>query len=99
MSLKAKLEAVIYAAEEPVTLAQLAELLAHELPVEEAHAETQTDLPGVVHDAASEAATAEESQPEITESPEKADQPEQAVLPAVADEKKAAKARERQQRA
>jgi segregation and condensation protein B len=98
MSLKAKLEAVIYAAEDPVTLAQLAELLAHELPAEEAHAETQTDLPGVVHDAASEAA-AEESQPEIAESPAKSEEPEQPVLPAVADEKKAAKALERQQRA
>jgi segregation and condensation protein B len=37
MSLKAKLEAVIYAAEEPVTLAQLAAIFADEvLPVEEA---------------------------------------------------------------
>jgi len=102
MSLKAKLEAVIYAAEDPVTLAQLAELLAHELPVEEAHpetqAETQTDPPEVPHHAASETA-AVESQPEITESPAKSEEPEQPVLPAVADEKKAAKARERQQRA
>ena len=34
MSLKAKLEAVIYAAEEPVTLAQLAAIFAEELPQE-----------------------------------------------------------------
>ena len=103
MSLKAKLEAVIYAAEDPVTLAQLSELLAHELPVEEAHpetqTETQTDPPEAVHDAAIEAAAVEESQREITESPAKSEEPEQPVLPAVADEKKAAKARERQQRA
>ena len=37
MSLKAKLEAVIYAAEEPVTLAQLATIFADEvLPVDDA---------------------------------------------------------------
>jgi segregation and condensation protein B len=53
----------------------------------------------VPHNAASEAAASEESQPEITESPAKSEEPDQAVLPAVADEKKAAKARERQQRA
>src|ERR1700732_2180423 len=99
MSLKAKLEAVIYAAEDPVTLAQLAELLAHELPVEEAHPETQTDPPEAVHDAAIEAPAVEEPQPEITETPVKSEEPAQPVLPAVADEKKAAKARERQQRA
>ena len=34
MSLKAKLEAVIYAAEEPVTLAQLATIFAEEVPLE-----------------------------------------------------------------
>jgi segregation and condensation protein B len=36
MSLKAKIEAVIYAAEEPVTLAQLAAIFAAEVPVAEA---------------------------------------------------------------
>ncbi len=34
MSLKAKIEAVIYASEEPVTLAQLAGLLGHEAQAE-----------------------------------------------------------------
>jgi segregation and condensation protein B len=36
MSLRAKIEAVIYAAEEPVTLAQLAGIFAHELPAAQA---------------------------------------------------------------
>ena len=37
MSLKAKIEAVIYASEEPVTLAQLAGLLGHEAQAELDH--------------------------------------------------------------
>ena len=79
MSLKAKLEAVIYAAEEPVTLAQLAELLASELPAETEQAPAETA--------------------ETADGPAATDEAAQADLPAIADEKKAAKARERQQRA
>jgi segregation and condensation protein B len=44
MSLKAKIEAVIYAAEEPVTLAQLAGIFVQELPPPEPEPETQ---PGI----------------------------------------------------
>jgi segregation and condensation protein B len=54
MSLKAKFEAVIYAAEEPVTLAQLATLFADELSPADAPAE-QAELP--VEAAASEPVT------------------------------------------
>jgi segregation and condensation protein B len=87
MSLKAKLEAVIYAAEEPVTLVQLAELLAYELPVDEEPGDTPAaDLPAIGTDTA------------VTEKIE-TDQSPQAVLPAIAEEKRAAKVRERQQRA
>lgn len=82
MSLKAKLEAVIYAAEEPVTLAQLAEVLAHELP--------GGDAP---------AAAEEAVKPGDAEQPEGSKETEQAVLPVIADEKKAAKVREKQQQA
>jgi len=54
MSLKAKLEAVIYAAEEPVTLAQLAVLFADEalqLKTEQEAAQAQTAGPAAAQDA------------------------------------------------
>src|SRR5580698_7132281 len=102
MSLKAKLEAVIYAAEEPVTLAQLAAIFADEV------------LQGLDEAAASEAEpiTAAEPSPEVSVSeavaPEStvsdatpdpptstAEEPASAAEPAEGDEKKAARQRER----
>src|SRR5580698_8277130 len=63
MSLKAKIEAVIYASEEPVTLAQLAGLLGHEAQAELDHidsAQHQLDLER----------TAEEAQGAVPEDPD-----------------------------
>ena len=65
MSLKPKLEAVVYAAEEPVTLAQLAAIFAAEVTPEltEAHAEPATEqvaLEGLAPEAAAEDAPAVE---------------------------------------
>jgi segregation and condensation protein B len=51
MSLKAKIEAVIYASEEPVTLAQLAGLLGHEAQAELDHLDS-TQQPLTLEDAA-----------------------------------------------
>jgi segregation and condensation protein B len=56
MSLKAKIEAVIYASEEPVTLAQLAGLLGHEAQAELDH------LDSAQHSLALDAAAADSSQ-------------------------------------
>ena len=66
MSLKAKLEAVVYAAEEPVTLAQLATIFAAEVSPEftEAPAEPATEqiaLEGLAPEAVAEEALAEEA--------------------------------------
>ena len=105
MSLKAKLEAVIYAAEEPVTLAQLAAIFADEV------------LQGLDEAAASEAEpiTAAEPSPEVSVSeavaPEStvsdatpdpptstAEEPAAASEPVEGDEKKAARQRDRRVR-
>jgi segregation and condensation protein B len=51
MSLKAKIEAVIYAAEEPVTLAQLAAIFAGEVPSAEQPAAEQLEVPFVAESA------------------------------------------------
>jgi segregation and condensation protein B len=56
MSLKAKIEAVIYAAEEPVTLAQLAAIFAAEVPVPNAQLPLPANLDSVL------AATPEETE-------------------------------------
>jgi segregation and condensation protein B len=97
MSLKAKIEAVIYAAEEPVTLAQLAGLFAEEALEEKRQREatlapddTEADAPVVpVEEAApltvEEAAVAAEQEGEQAGSP-------------VEDEKKAARQRDREVR-
>jgi len=99
MSLKAKIEAVIYAAEEPVTLAQIASLFQAELleertarlnaeaaPAEEATTEEPAlDLENV----------AEQSEDVPLESPESAEDPEKR---AAEDEKKAARQRDREVR-
>ena len=64
MSLKAKIEAVIYASEEPVTLAQLAGLLGHEAQAELDHLESAQQslaLDETGKDETSEAATGDEA--------------------------------------
>jgi segregation and condensation protein B len=98
MSLKPKLEAVIYAAEEPVTLAQLAAIFAHEvLPGLEEAAEPgpeQIDLAGLSPetDAPStpeNASSTTDDAPPVEEAPAGAE---------AADEKKAARQRDRRVR-
>jgi segregation and condensation protein B len=91
MSLKAKLEAVIYAAEEPVTLAQLATIFAVEvLPVDEA-----------AEPAAEQIALVESDAPAASPTPEDAPAAEETSTPAEpteSDEKKAARQRDRRVR-
>jgi segregation and condensation protein B len=91
MSLKAKLEAVIYAAEEPVTLAQLATIFAVEvLPVDEA-----------AEPAAEQIALIESDAPAASPTPEDAPAAEESSTPAEpteSDEKKAARQRDRRVR-
>jgi segregation and condensation protein B len=97
MSLKAKLEAVVYAAEEPVTLAQLATIFAAEVSPEstEAPAEPATEqiaLEGLAPEAVAEEAPAVEgAAPAAEESSVKAEGSE-------GDEKKIARQRDRQVR-
>jgi segregation and condensation protein B len=100
MSLKAKLEAVIYAAEEPVTLAQLAAIFADEvLPgLEEAAASgTEPILPA---EPSPEAASPEAAVPDATpETPtSSAEEVSVAAEPVEGDEKKAARQRDRRVR-
>jgi segregation and condensation protein B len=97
MSLKAKLEAVVYAAEEPVTLAQLAAIFAEEIlpePGEAAEPEAeQIALAGLSPEAETEAATTEAEGAEATE--------EAASAPAEAnegEERKLARQRDRRVR-
>ena len=89
MSLKAKLEAVIYAAEEPVTLAQLAVIFAEEVPQEAANAPAAEAEP-VVEESSLEGLASEEvaaTEP-AAESVAESESGE-------ADQKKAAKQRDR----
>src|SRR5437899_1218741 len=66
MSLKAKIEAVIYASEEPVTLAQLTGLLGHEAQAELDHLDsTQQAL--ALEQAASEQAAPDQAAPDEDE--------------------------------
>jgi segregation and condensation protein B len=105
MSLKAKLEAVIYAAEEPVTLAQLAAIFADEvlLGLEEAAASgTEPVLPAesapeaAAPDAAAPEAAVSDATPETPTS--SAEEALVAVEPVEGDEKKAARQRDRRVR-
>jgi segregation and condensation protein B len=102
MSLKAKLEAVVYAAEEPVTLAQLATIFAAEvsLGLPEVSAEPATEqipLEGLAPETAAEEApavegaapTVEDAAPPVEDGSAKAEGSE-------ADEKKIARQRDRQ---
>ncbi len=94
MSLKAKLEAVVYAAEEPVTLAQLAVIFAEDVaPLLNEAAEPEAEqiaLEGLAPEADTPAATPEPSRSENGAAPE-----EPAVAAEAGDEKKAARLRDR----
>ena len=91
MSLKAKLEAVIYAAEEPVTLAQLATIFAVEvLPVDDA-AEPAAEQIALVESDAPAASLTPEDAPAAEETSTSAE-------PTESDEKKAARQRDRRVR-
>lgn len=102
MSLKAKIEAVIYAAEEPVTLAQMAALFQEEL-IEERRARVTAEAaergePAAAEEpslALSEAVSAEAGP--LEEKPEAEAPPEQSG-PSAEDEKRAARQRERELR-
>ena len=106
MSLKAKLEAVIYAAEEPVALAQLAALFADEvLPVPSAAAELSAvpELLSASNDQQSAGETQQialvglgsEASPEV---PAEESVPQEGAPAAEGEEKKASRQRERQVR-
>src|ERR1700677_829568 len=91
MSLKAKLEAVVYAAEEPVTLAQLATIFSEEVLqglAEEAPAEA--DSAPVV-----EEASAEETPATETVEPEAVEPGAAELVAGEGDEKKSARLRDR----
>jgi segregation and condensation protein B len=95
MSLKAKLEAVIYAAEEPVTLAQLAVIFADEVPQETAEAPAvepapDAEQPAVEGDTAPVAEAATEASPETA--------PDADAEPGESDQKKAARQRDKRVR-
>src|SRR6185437_2285026 len=101
MSLKAKIEAVIYAAEEPVTLAQIASLFQAELLEERAvrlSAETAPQEESATEDPALDLENVAEQSAEAplddvpAKSPESA---EDAEKRAAEDEKKAARQRDR----
>jgi segregation and condensation protein B len=108
MSLKAKLEAVVYAAEEPVTLAQLAVIFADEvLPLLDQAAEPeaeQTTLTGLAPEESDQAAapeppapeppTPESSSQEIGDTPA-SEEPSVAAETGEGDEKKSARLRDR----
>jgi len=99
MSLKAKIEAVIYAAEEPVTLAQIASLFQAEL-LDERTARLSAEAAPAEETATEEPAldlenVAEQSEDVPLESPESA---EDAEKRAAEDEKKAARQRDREVR-
>ena len=95
MSLKAKIEAVIYASEEPVTLAQLVGLLGHEAQAELDHiaaAQQSLDLPDQEEAPADPEALNDEvfAEPDETEA-QKAESLDQALHEAAAEEAAAAR--------
>ncbi|MEO8870370.1 MAG: SMC-Scp complex subunit ScpB [Granulicella sp.] len=97
MSLKAKIEAVIYASEEPVTLAQLAGLLGHEAQAELDHLDSaqrslQLDQPEDAEQLSDPDALNDEIflTPEQSASPEPEEVPAEAAPTAVPDEEAAA---------
>ena len=101
MSLKAKLEAVVYAAEEPVTLAQLAVIFADEVaPLLNEAVEPEAEqiaLEGLAAEADAPAATPEPASPG-SENGAAPEEPSAAAEAADGDEKKAARLRDRRVR-
>jgi segregation and condensation protein B len=101
MSLKAKLEAVVYAAEEPVTLAQLAVIFADEVaPLLNEAAEPeaeQIELEGLAAEADAPAPTPEPASPG-SENGAVPEEPSVAAEASDGDEKKAARLRDRRVR-
>jgi segregation and condensation protein B len=101
MSLKAKLEAVVYAAEEPVTLAQLAAIFADEvLPVldEPAGPGIEQIAPtGLASEAVAQAATPEPPTSD-SENPPAPEETSTAAEPSEGDEKKVTRLRDRRVR-
>src|SRR5579863_5089647 len=106
MSLKAKLEAVVYAAEEPVTLAQLSVIFADEvLPLLNQAAEPEAEqatLAGLAPEESEQAAapeppTSESSSPEIGDTPA-SEEPSVAAETGEGDEKKSARLLDRRVR-
>ena len=100
MSLKAKLEAVIYAAEEPVTLAQLAVIFAAEVLPDQA---SDPEAKQIALDGLSSEASAEVPEPPISDSNDAValEEPPQETPPpdaGDADEKKSARQRDRRVR-
>jgi segregation and condensation protein B len=96
MSLKAKLEAVIYAAEEPVTLAQLAAIFADEVLPGLDESAASGNEPLVAPEAAAPEAAVTEETPEAAAS--SAEEPPVVAEPVEGDEKKAARQRDRRVR-
>jgi segregation and condensation protein B len=94
MSLKAKLEAVIYAAEEPVTLAQLAAIFAEEVPPELAEEPAAEPTPEPEQVALEASAPEGEPVPETVAGAEPPSEGE----PGESDQKKAARQRDRRLR-
>ena len=101
MSLKAKLEAVVYAAEEPVTLAQLAVIFADEvLPVLDQAAEPEAEqiaLTGLAPEQSDPATAPEPPSPQSGDTPA-SDEPSVAAETGEGDEKKSARLRDRRVR-
>jgi len=101
MSLKAKLEAVVYAAEEPVTLAQLAVIFADEVsPLLDQAAEPEAEqiaLTGLAPEESDQAAAPEPPTPESGDTPA-SEEPSVVVEAADGEEKKAARLRDRRVR-
>ncbi len=106
MSLKAKIEAVIYAAEEPVTLAQFAGIFAQELPPPEPEPETQQGVESQIDGGYLHAEnflagnTNQLAEMALPIDQEKCEQPDTTadLAAAEADAKRAARQRERQVR-
>jgi segregation and condensation protein B len=101
MSLKAKLEAVVYAAEEPVTLALLAVILADEvLPLLDQAVEPEAEqiaLTGLAPEQSDPATAPEPPSPQSGDTPA-SEEPSVAAEAAEGDEKKAARLRDRRVR-
>jgi segregation and condensation protein B len=101
MSLKAKLEAVVYAAEEPVTLALLAVIFADEvLPLLDQAVEPEAEqiaLTGLAPEQSDPATAPEPPSPQSGDTPA-SEEPSVAAEAAEGDEKKAARLRDRRVR-